>query len=556
MLNVSGISKSFGSNIVLHNVSFVVSPGQRIGLLGPNGCGKTTLLRIVTGEEAPDAGSVQLSPPNATVGYLAQALEYGPGDTVGWVMREARGGLLSAQAELRWLEERMAHASQEELEPLLTAYGRAQAEFERLGGYDLSHRIDQILGGLGLDQVGQDTPVEILSGGQKTRLGLARLLLTDPQLLLLDEPTNHLDIQALEWLEGFLQRYKGAVIIVSHDRAFLDQTVSLILELDPATHTVTEYPGDYKVYAAAKERELDEQWRVYKDQQERIDRYQRAIRGLSDKAQRIEDTTVHYHWRKQAMKIARRAVTQRGRLERMLDSEDRVDKPQPTWQIKLAFDQVPASGKDVVMLQDVAMAYGDLALFDGVSLSLRQGERVVLVGPNGSGKTTLLRIIAGEIAPLAGTVKLGANVKLGAYSQEQEGLDDASTPLQEVWRCAACSETEARSFLHYFLFGGDDVFKRVGDLSYGERARLALAKLVASGCNLLLLDEPINHLDIPSRESLERALTEYTGTVLAVVHDRYFIRRFATRVWAMEGGVIRSYPTLDDVRRGPGSGHA
>jgi len=276
------------------------------------------------------------------------------------------------------------------------------------------------------------------------------------------------------------------------------------------------------------------------------------IRGLAAHARGIERGTTHYHYRKIAKGLARRAVVQERRLERLLESEERVVKPKRTWQMKLAFDETPASGKDVLLLEDLALGYGDEPLFTSVNLTLRQGERIALLGPNGSGKTTLLHGIMGDVASLAGRVRLGAGVAVGYYSQEQEGLDEASNGFEEILRVAPMGETEARGFLHYFLFSGDDVFVPVGSLSLGERARLALAKLVAAGCNLLLLDEPINHLDIPSRECFEQGLSAFEGTVLVVVHDRYFIERFATGLWSVEGGTIRRYIDLEDLRRGRG----
>ncbi len=550
MLQVSNLSKTYGDDVILEDVSFVVNPGERVGLVGPNGCGKTTLLRIIVGQEQPDRGSVRFSPADVTVGYLAQALEFEPGATVGDVMRQAVEGLREAERQVEALAQQMAMAQGDELARLMDEYADALARFEAAGGYRVSHEVDAILAGLGLEAVDQATPVATLSGGQKTRLGLARLLQIGPQLLLLDEPTNHLDIEALEWLESFLADYDGAVIVVSHDRTFLDRTVHTILELDPLTHTVTAYPGNYSQYWQAKEREREKQWATYKDQQERIARMEADIRGLAGHARRIERGTTHFHYRKIAKGLARRAVVQKRRLERLLESEERIEKPKPTWQMKLAFSDTPVSGKDVLLLEDLAMGYDGQPLFADVNLTLRRGERVVLVGPNGSGKTTLLRGIVGQVAPLAGRIRLGANVRVGYYSQEQEGLDEASNAFEEIRRVAPMGETEARSFLHYFLFKGDDVFVPVGSLSFGERARLALAKLVAAGCNLLLLDEPINHLDIPSRERFEQGLSAFEGTVLAVVHDRYFIERFATGLWSVEGGTIRCYIDLEDLRRG------
>jgi ATP-binding cassette subfamily F protein 3 len=549
-LQVNHLSKAYGDDVILEDVSFVVNPGQRVGLVGPNGCGKTTLLRIIVGQEQPDRGGVRFSPADVTVGYLAQALEFQPGATVGDVMRQAVEGLREAERLVEALAQQIPTAQGDELARLMDEYADALARFEAAGGYGVSHDVDAILAGLGLEAVDQATLVATLSGGQKTRLGLARLLQIGPQLLLLDEPTNHLDIEALEWLESFLADYDGAVIVVSHDRTFLDRTVHTILELDSLTHTVTAYPGSYSQYWQAKEREWEKQWATYKDQQERIARMEADIRGLATHARRIERGTTHFHYRKIAKGLARRAVVQKRRLERLLESEERTEKPKPIWQMKLAFSDTGVSGKDVLLLEDLVMGYDGQPLFADVNLTLRRGERVVLVGPNGSGKTTLLRGIVGQVAPLAGRIRLGANVRVGHYSQEQEGLDETSNAFEEIRRVAPMGETEARSFLHYFLFKGDDVFVPVNSLSFGERARLALAKLVAAGCNLLLLDEPINHLDIPSRERFEQGLSAFEGTVLAVVHDRYFIERFATGLWSVEGGTIRCYIDLEDLRRG------
>jgi ATP-binding cassette subfamily F protein 3 len=378
---------------------------------------------------------------------------------------------------------------------------------------------------------------------------LARLLLSNPDLLLLDEPTNHLDIDALEWLERFLQGFEGAALIVSHDRTFLDCTVRTILELDVHTRTLKEYPGTYTDYVGVKERERERHWAAYKDQQEYIAHLQNTLAARKDYARSIEQGTIDYAPRKIAKGIARRAQVQQRRIQRLLDSEDRIDRPEHTWQMKLEFVDTPASGRDVLHLQDVAMGFGERQLFQDVNLTLRAGERIALVGPNGSGKTTLARLIRGELEPRAGRVRLGAGVKLGIYDQEQEDLDPDSTPYEAIRAMAAMTQTQARSFLHYFLFSGDEVFVPVGSLSFGERARLILAQLVAQGCNFLLLDEPINHLDIPSRSRFEQAMTAFQGTVLAIVHDRYFIEHFATGLWALEEGTIRPYVDLLDMQR-------
>jgi ATP-binding cassette subfamily F protein 3 len=551
-LQVSNISKTYGGEIVLDSVSFVINPGDRVGLVGPNGCGKTTLLRIIVGEEQADRGSVRTSPPDLVIGYLAQALAFRARATVGDVMRQAIDGLPEAERQVATLAHRLSVVEGDESDGLMEAYANALARFEMAGGYSAPQRIDATLAALRLNTVDQETPVSILSGGQKTRLGLARLLLDRPRILLLDEPTNHLDIAGLEWLESFLTDYDGAVVIASHDRTFLDRAVETILAFDPLTHRVEAYAGNYSAYRGFQKRALEKQWAAYKAQEKRVSQLKNEIQGLTGHARRIERGTQHFHYRKIAKGLARRAVVQRRRLERLLESEERVEKPKPRWKMKLAFDETPDSGRDVLLIRDLTMGYEGEPLFSGVNLTLRQDERVALLGANGSGKTTFLRGIAGQIEPLAGRIRLGANVRLGYYSQEQEGLDEESNALEEIRRVAPMGETASRSFLHYFLFSGDDVFVPVSSLSFGERARLALAKLVAIGCNLLLLDEPINHLDIASREQFEQGLSAFDGTVLVVVHDRYFIERFATAVWSVESGTIRRYVDLEDMRHRSG----
>ena len=445
MLQVSNLSKAYGDDVILERVSLVVNPGDRIGLVGPNGCGKTTLLRLIVGQEKPDQGSVRLSSADVTVGYLAQALEFEPGATVGGVMRQAVEGLREAERQVEALARQMAVVEGDDLAHLMDGYDDALAHFEAAGGYAMSHNIDAVLAGLGLDAVDQSTPVTILSGGEKTRLGLARLLLTHPQILLLDEPTNHLDIEALEWLEDFLAGYNGAILIVSHDRTFLDRTVQTILELDILTHHLTAYPGNYTAYVQVKERERGKEWAAWKDQQVEIRRLQADIQRTREQARHTEQRTIDSSAHRLAKKVAKKAKARQRRLQRFLESEERLEKPQRTWQLKLAFDETPPSGKDVLHLEGLAMGYDGQRLFFEVNLTLRQGERIALVGANGSGKTTLLRGIVGQVAPLAGRVRLGANVRLGYYSQEQEGLDEASNAFEEIHRVAPLGETETRS---------------------------------------------------------------------------------------------------------------
>jgi ATP-binding cassette subfamily F protein 3 len=546
MLQVREITKWFGDVKVLDRISFTLNRGDRAGLIGPNGCGKTTLVRILAGQMAADRGSVQLGRPGLRIGYLPQALEFAADATVGDVLRAAYGEREAAETRLARLAEAVAGAQGAQLDAALAEYDRALAEFQAVGGESLIADADAVLAGLGLADVDQDRLVASLSGGQKTRLGLARLLLIQPDLLLLDEPTNHLDIVALEWLEGYLGRYPGAVLVVSHDRAFLDRTVNRILALDDVSHALRAYAGTYTDYAATLDRALEKQWATFKEQQERVQKLEASIRRLSNQAKGIEQETIHFHWRRIAKDLARHAVVQKARLERMLASEEMVDKPGQAWKMKLEFADTPRSGQDVLYVRDLRMGFGPRVLFDEVNLHLGYGERAVLVGPNGAGKTTLLRCITGQLQPWAGEIHLGRGVRLGYMAQEQETLDGTATPLELIRQAAPLDQTEARSFLHYFLFAGDEVFVPVGRLSFGERSRLALALLAVRGCNFLLLDEPINHLDIPSRESFERAMARFEGAVLAVVHDRYFIDRLATTLWLMEGGRVRAETVNDE----------
>jgi ATP-binding cassette subfamily F protein 3 len=549
MLQASNLHKRYGDVALLHQVSFVVNPGDRIGLIGPNGCGKTTLLRILTGREQPDAGAVSTDPPDLVIGYLEQGLTYAPDATLDDVLREEHHRLEQADAEVARLAGALADAEGEEQARLLDAYAQALTRLERLAQVETTeYQATEMLSNLGLSHLPLSTPIRYLSGGQKTRLGLARLLIRNPQILLLDEPTNHLDIEALEWLETWLQSYAGAAVIVSHDRTFLNRTVTQILELDEVTHEATLYPGNYSDYLKAKQREIERQWETYKAQQDRIAQLKGEIGRLSGYANSIEHGTIDFAPRKIAKGIARRATVQRRRLERELE-ENRAEKPRLTWHMKLEFVDTPESGQDVLLLEDLAVGYDGEPLLVDVNRTLRAGERVALIGANGTGKTTLLRAIQGQIPPMSGEIRLGANVKVGYYAQEQETLDPNSTPIATIGRVAAMSETDVRSFLHYFLFTGDEVFVRNHSLSYGERARLVLARLVATGCNFLLLDEPINHLDIPSRASFEQAMTAFEGTVLAVVHDRYFIKEFATRVWAVHDRGVHSYVDLESYQR-------
>jgi ATP-binding cassette subfamily F protein 3 len=403
---------------------------------------------------------------------------------------------------------------------------------------------------LGLDQVPLSQEVATLSGGQKTRLGLAKVLLHAPNLLLLDEPTNHLDLPMLEWLESWLSHFKGAVLLVSHDRVFLDRSINRVIYLDPQTHTSREYAGNYTAYLEQSLAEHERHWDSYKQQEAEIRRMKQDIARTMEHSRSVERSTTprQPNVRRLAKKVAKKAKSREKKLDRYLESDERVEKPKQGWQMKVDFGDLPESGKDVLRLEKVSVGYGERVLLRDVSLSIRQGERIAVIGENGTGKSTLIKTIVGQLPPLAGDVRLGTNVRVGYFAQEQDTLDPESNPVESLRAVAVMNETEARSFLHFFLFTGDQPLTPNRSLSYGERARLMLALLVAQGCNFLLLDEPINHLDIPSRTQFEKALTNFEGTVLAVVHDRYFIQGFASRIWNVEGGRVQEYLKLEDAK--------
>jgi ATPase subunit of ABC transporter with duplicated ATPase domains len=537
MLTAHSLRKSFGPELILDNVSFSLSGGERIGLVGPNGCGKTTLLRLLARLDAPDSGAVQWSPPDLRVGCLPQGVTFAPDETLADFLVGVAGGLPALSAALERAAEDLAHSPQH-----AAAQSAYEAALARLTlASEVAERAPGFLAALGLASLPTESPVAALSGGQKTRLALARVLITNPQLLLLDEPTNHLDIAMLEWLETWLTAFRGAALIVSHDRAFLDAAVTRLLELDPVTHTTREYAGNYSDYVEEKLAEQERQRGAWRDQQEEIRRLRQDIARTKEQSLRVERSTTPRQpgVRRIAKKVARKALAREKKLERYLESDERLEKPKAGWQMKLEFGETPTSGQAVLVTEKLSVGYGGNALLRDLDLHLRRGARAVLVGPNGAGKTTLLRTIAGRLPPLAGRVRLGANVRLGYMAQEQELLDPRLDAFTTIRQFASFSETEARSFLHYFLFEDDEVFTPVGSLSFGERARLMLAGLVAQGCNFLLLDEPINHLDIPSRARFEQALAAFEGTTLAVVHDRYFIERFATEMWEVAEGAIR-----------------
>lgn len=530
MLQIVDLRKTYGLTTVLDGVSFVLNDGEKVGLIGPNGVGKSTLLRCLVGEERADSGTIVRSPPNLVLGYLPQATNQDTSSTIKAVLARSLGDWFDARAILALATDGLSTAGDDRS---LQAYDDAFARFEAAGGYEREHQLRQVLDGLGLGDLHEDTPVAHLSGGQKTRLALASLLTQNASVLILDEPTNHLDVAGLEWLEGFVRTYPGSAVVASHDREFLNHTVGRVLYLDLDTRTVRSYVGTYDDFASARRREGERQAELWTRQHEYVSRVQSDISRLKGEALAVERSTSSRQpgVKKLAKHKARLAKSREHKLERYLESDARVEKPALNWGLHLDFGDPPASGRSVVRLTEVSYGYLDQAeILRDLNLEIRAGERVAITGPNGSGKTTLLRLISGELRPRCGQVVLGANVRPGVLAQEQETLDPARTVMEITLAARAMSHTEARNFLHFFLFQGDDVFREVGKCSLGEQTRLQLALLVLRGCNLLLLDEPLNHLDIEGREHFEEALRAFAGTVVVVAHDRAFLQSYAERI--------------------------
>ena len=541
MLSVNKLSKSYNLNQIFRDVSFSVRAGEKIGFVGPNGCGKTTLLRILNGEEKQDAGTFQFQPENLKRAYLPQGYQPDDAETI-------------QQFVYRRLD--IPPHLDAELERLTLALSRNPADDAIASAYDqvlkliaaaaaLEAEIHKVLHGLGLDQLGWDFPVEKLSGGQKTRLVLAGTLLLQPDLLMLDEPTNHLDIQMLQWLEDWLLAFRGGLLLVSHDRVFLDRVCTAILEMDAATGKTRMYAGNYSQYLDEKAREQERQWTAFQDQQEEIRQLKAAAAHLRNIAKfRVGgkadsgDKFARGFFANRGKATVGRATQIEERIDKIL-SEEKIEKPGAQWQMKLDFNGVQQTGRDVLILEDASIGYPERLLIRPTRAVLSYGARCCLIGPNGAGKTSLIKTILGDLPPLSGGIRLGSQVKPGYMEQDQKSIRDEDTALSYLQSIAPMNETAARTFLHKFLFSGDDVFTPVSRLSFGERARLMLAGLSANGSNFLILDEPLNHLDIPSRNRFEQALSGFEGTILTVVHDRYFIRHFATEIWEIADDRIR-----------------
>ena len=521
ILSCSNISRSFGDNHILKRVSFHIEEHEKAAVVGINGAGKSTLLKIIIGDLAPDEGSVTWAK-GASIGYLAQHQDLEGAETIYDALLEVKRPILEMEERLRNLEQSMKSASGEELEAMLSEYSRLNHAFELENGYACRSEITGVLKGLGFSEDEFSKPIQALSGGQKTRVSLGKLLLTKPDILLLDEPTNHLDMESIAWLETYLKGYSGSVIIVAHDRYFLDRVVTKVIELDNGTATV--FSGNYSAYSDKKAMLRDAQIRAYLNQQQEI-RHQEAVIAKLKSFNREKSN--------------RRAESR----EKMLDKIERLEKPveiNDSMDIRLEPDVV--SGNDVLTVTDLSKSFDTQTLFTHGSFEIKRGERVAVIGNNGTGKTTLLKIINGLIPADAGEIRLGTKVHIGYYDQEHQVLHMDKTLFQEIQDTYPnMNNTQIRNTLASFLFTGDDVFKLIKDLSGGERGRVSLAKLMLSDANFLLLDEPTNHLDITSKEILESALNRYTGTVLYVSHDRYFINRTATRILDLTGQSFVNY---------------
>ncbi len=521
ILSCQNISKSFGTDEVLKDIQFHIEANEKAAIVGVNGAGKSTLLKIIMQEETADEGQVVLAK-DATIGYLAQYQDISHDATIYEEVLSAREEVLRIEERLKGMETEMSQKSGRQLEELLEEYHRCNDAFERMGGGAYRSEVSGVLKGLGFSEEEFGKRMRELSGGQKTRVSLGKLLVRRPDVLLLDEPTNHLDMDSIQWLEGFLSGYKGAVLLVAHDRYFLDRVVTKVVEI--FRHRSYVYQGNYTDFAQKKERLREEQLRRYYNQQREIRHQEEVIAKLKSFNRE---------------KSVKRAESR----ERMLEKVDRMEKPaEESAELHIVLEPDVLSGNDVLSVRSLAKAFGDQKLFSDLSFEVRRGERVALIGSNGTGKTTLLKIINGLAAADSGSIALGANVHVGYYDQEHQLLHAEKTIFEEIADAyPQLNNTRIRNVLAAFLFTDDDVFKRIGDLSGGERGRVSLAKLMLSDANFLILDEPTNHLDINSKEILEAALVRYTGTVLFVSHDRYFINRTATRILELTGQTLVSY---------------
>lgn len=521
ILACKNITKSYGTDVILNQVSFHINEREKAAIVGINGAGKSTLLKIIMGELAADEGEVILAK-DATIGYLAQHQELSSESTIYDEMLTVKADVIRLEENIRSLERQMKEADGEELTRLLNTYTRLTHEFEHKNGYAYKSEVVGILKGLGFTQEEFIKPITTLSGGQKTRVALGKLLLSTPDLILLDEPTNHLDMESIAWLENFLVNYSGAVVVVAHDRYFLDKVVTKVVELEGSRAVM--YEGNYTAFAQKKEAQRETVLRHYFNQQREIKRQEEVIAKLRSFNRE---------------KSIKRAESR----EKMLEKVERIEKPaQVNSRMDIRLEPHVISGNDVLTVKGLSKAFGLNLLFENINFEIKREEKVAIIGNNGTGKTTLLKIINGLEPADSGEIRLGTRVKIGYYDQEHQVLDPKKTIFEEIQdEYPHMNDTAIRNTLAAFLFTNDDVFKLIGSISGGERGRVSLAKLMLSEANLLILDEPTNHLDITSKEILENAIRSYTGTVLYVSHDRYFINRTATRILDLTAHSLVNY---------------
>ncbi|WP_312908651.1 ribosomal protection-like ABC-F family protein [Tissierella praeacuta] len=523
-ISLNDVEKYYGAEQVLKDITFQVLKGEKVGIVGRNGTGKTTLFKVIAGMESYDRGLITISK-GSQIGYLEQMTNYQDEFRVIDVLKIAFHNEFKILSSLRELEEKMSYVAGNRLESIIKKYGELQNLFESKGGYEIEEKLNKVCKGLGLNEKILNTKFKDLSGGEKTTILLGKVLLEEPDILLLDEPTNHLDMDSIDWLESFLLEYKGTVIIISHDRYFLDNIVNKVIEIERGK--VNVFIGNYSSYIREKEKVYLEELKRYENQQKKIKSMEESIKRLKDWANRGDNE-----------KMFKRAFSMEKRLEKM----EKVDRPIiDNDTMKLDFSIQNRSGQDVIIVEGLYKKIGNKVLFKNLNYSIKYGERVAMIGQNGSGKTTLIKTILGETFADKGEIKIGANVKIGYLQQNIYFNNEDMTILDTFREENICSEGDARSILSRFLFYGEDVFKRVKYLSGGERARLRLCQLMYKDVNTLILDEPTNHLDIMSREMLEETLLKFKGTIIFISHDRYFINRIANKVVELSHGKLISY---------------